>query len=317
MTRPSSSRLLASLVKKLPHPAQPLLHGRRSDALVLPENLACFQRSNTAELNQPARGRALHHRCVLIVPLKGAVPMFVDDREFHLRPPHGLLVLPFQFHHYLPAEKTQLHWLFITFEYSDIDALQDLRFQPFKVTPEIRQLLVEFVQAYQTKGTTELPVLLLAVLLSRLRQSKFDAHTPKAPPGAPSFVTQVNLLVHRSGSALGVKELARDLGISTAHLRARFRASCGVSIGRHLRRLRLERACGLLRMSNARVSEIAEKCGFNSVFSFSRAFHATYGVSPMQYRKGSSKQEEPIDAEIARPAEAPCTLNGGIGKGVA
>jgi transcriptional regulator GlxA family with amidase domain len=97
---------------------------------------------------------------------------------------------------------------------------------------------------------------------------------------------QVNQLAHRSREPLGVKELARTLGISPSHLRARFRASCGVSLGRHLRRLRLERACGLLRLGPARVSEVAEQCGFTSIYSFSRAFRTAYGVSPLAYRHG-------------------------------
>ena len=77
----------------------------------------------------------------------------------------------------------------------------------------------------------------------------------------------------------------------------RFRESCGVSLGRHLRRLRLEKACGLLRMSTNRVSEISEQCGFTSVFSFSRAFHHTYGVSPSDYRRGGGASH---DAAVAK-----------------
>jgi AraC-like DNA-binding protein len=58
-----------------------------------------------------------------------------------------------------------------------------------------------------------------------------------------------------------------------------------VSLGRHVRALRLERASGLLRMSPARVTEIAEQCGYPSVYSFSRAFRTAYGCSPRAYRK--------------------------------
>jgi AraC-like DNA-binding protein len=265
--------------------------------------LACFQRGAGAELNQPQRGRALHHRCVLIVPLKGTVTMCVDDREFKLGPPQALLVLPFQFHHYLPGEQGSLQWLFITFEYLAIESLQGLRFQPFRVTPEIRALITEILKAYLTKSTPDLALLTLAVLLARLRLLK-PAERPVPLATTPSFLSQVSLLVLRDGAALSVKEIARNLGISTAHLRARFRASCGISIGRHLRRLRLERACGLLRMSQARVSEIGEQCGFNSVFSFSRAFHTTFGVSPMQYRKTGPKVAAIADdTEMARPAQ--------------
>jgi transcriptional regulator GlxA family with amidase domain len=94
----------------------------------------------------------------------------------------------------------------------------------------------------------------------------------------------VNQLAQRAGEPLGLGEIARSLGISPSHLRARFRASCGVSIGRHLRQLRLEQACGLLRLGPQRVSEVAEQCGFASIYSFSRAFRLAYGVSPLAYR---------------------------------
>ncbi len=97
---------------------------------------------------------------------------------------------------------------------------------------------------------------------------------------------RVNQLAQRTGSPPGIREIARTLGISPSHLRARFRASCGVSIGRHLRRLRLEQACGLLRLGPQRVSEIAELCGFGSIHSFSRAFRTSFGVSPLAYRHG-------------------------------
>jgi AraC-like DNA-binding protein len=72
--------------------------------------------------------------------------------------------------------------------------------------------------------------------------------------------------------------------MSPSNLRSRFRASCGVSLGRHMRILRLERASGLLRMSTIRISEIAEQCGFASVFSFSRAFKHHFGVAPTDFR---------------------------------
>jgi transcriptional regulator GlxA family with amidase domain len=101
---------------------------------------------------------------------------------------------------------------------------------------------------------------------------------------------QVNRLAQGSGEPMGVKQLAGALGISASHLRARFRVSCGVSIGRHLRSLRLEKACGLLRLSQNRVTEIAEQCGFGSIYSFSRAFHSAYGMSPLAYRHEGRQQ---------------------------
>lgn len=278
----TSSRL-EKLVRGLPHPAHPI-DGRRPERIVVPQNLACFQRRSATELNRPRSGRALHHRFVLIIALKTAVTVCVDDREFRLTPGHGLLVFPFQFHHYLQAERQELCWLFITFEGADAEALRDLRSRPFVLDEELRSLLAEVLEAHRSKRTADLAVLRTAVLLARLRHAK--KIEPASLPSAPSLALQVNLHASRIGARVSIKELATSIGISESHLRARFRASCGVSLGRHLRRLRLEQASGLLRLGTTRVGEIAEQCGFTSIYSFSRAFRAAYGLPPRVYRRG-------------------------------
>jgi len=277
---------LESAAATLPHPATPLL-GRRPGPLVLPDNIICFQRRSTRELNHPRRGRALHHRFVLILALRGGVPVCVDDRVIPLEPGEGLLVFPFQFHHYVATAERDLLWVFITFDLADAQGLAPLHDQPFTITREAREITTRLITAYQQEGrTSELPALLLALLLAHLRRLEHAPHRAAAPDANPGLVTQVNQLAHRVDAPVTIKELARTLGISQSHLRARFRASCGVSLGRHLRRLRLERACGLLRLTPDRITEVAAKCGFTSIYTFSRAFSAAFGKSPMDYRRG-------------------------------
>jgi AraC-like DNA-binding protein len=279
--RPSLERLVALL----PSPLRPL-HGRRATPLPLPDNIICFRRVCAADLNRPQRGRALHHRYVLIMALATGATVCVDDRAIRLHAGEGLLVFPFQFHDYMDPERQELSWLFVTFEMTDASELLPLRFRPFVITPTLRQLAGELVTAYLSPGEADLTTLLLTLLLARARQAEPARRRNHLPSGAPGLIPQVNQLAMRKDEPLSVKEIARALGISVSHLRARFRASCGVSLGRHLRRLRLERACGLLRLSQRRVSEVGEVCGFSSIYSFSRAFHAAYGVSPLAYRRG-------------------------------
>jgi AraC-like DNA-binding protein len=283
MPTPASGNL-SELVSRLPQPLHQLL-GRPATNLVLPDNLVCFQRTSAKELNRPRRGRALHHRFVLIFALRTAATVCVDDQTIPLRAGEGLLIFPFQFHHYITPEREELSWLFVTFELHEAEVLAALRYRPFMMTSALRSLLAELVAAYETERTAELPVLLLALFLARLRRLKLPAQLlPVAPAPLSGLMMRVNQLAQRSGVGSGIKEIARALGISPSHLRARFRASCGVSIGRHLRRLRLEQACGLLRLGPQRVSEVAEACGFSSIYSFSRAFRLSYGVSPLAYR---------------------------------
>jgi len=275
---------LGQLVARLPQPLHQL-QGRSAKSLVLPDNIVCFQRRTAADLNKPRRGRALHHRFVLICALRTTVTVCVDDRSIRLKSGEALLVFPFQFHHYAEARQRDLSWLFVTFELAGPEALAALRYQPLRLTPPLLALVAELVAAYEAERTADLSVLLLALVLERLRRLRPvapEAEAQAAPQ--PGLMLRVNQLAQRPGESLGLGEIARSLGISPSHLRARFRASCGVSIGRHLRQLRLEQACGLLRLGPQRVSEIAEQCGFSSIYSFSRAFRSAYGVSPLAYR---------------------------------
>jgi AraC-like DNA-binding protein len=287
MSETPNSRLLSleKLANLLPSPLRPL-HGKRAAPLALPDNIICFCRRSATDLNRPQRGRALHHRFVLIIALETPVTVAVDDRAIRLHPNEGLLVLPFQFHDYVEPADEALRWLFITFETIDAAPLQTLRFRPFVLSQVARQTCAEMIEAYLTRGEADLTSLLLAVLLQRIRQAEPILRRHHKPSAAPGLIMQVNQLAQSREEPLNVKQIARALGISASHLRARFRASCGVSLGRHLRRIRLEKACGLLRLSQRRVTEIAELCSFTSIYSFSRAFHTAYGVSPMAYRHG-------------------------------
>jgi AraC-like DNA-binding protein len=112
---------------------------------------------------------------------------------------------------------------------------------------------------------------------------------PTAGGASSTLGPQINLALQRHRPTTPtISQLAGELGMSPSHLRTRFLASCGVSLGKHMRELRLERARGLLRMSPARISEVAEQCGFSSLYSFSRAFSARYGISPSECRKAGS-----------------------------
>jgi AraC-like DNA-binding protein len=288
-TSKPSPRALARLTaraRRLDSPSSPL-HGVRRQAPPLPENIICFQRRTGAELNHPQRGRAMHHRHVLIVPLKGKAAVCADDVEFTLSPGRGMVILPYQYHHYSNPDK-KLHWLFITFEYAQGVAMEPLRNVVFPLNTSLVVQLNDLLRAQRDLAELGLPELRLALLLSELAPPPNRTTAAAAP--SSTLKLQINhALQQRRPVAPSIRELAAELGMSPSNLRTRFRASCGVSLGKHMRELRLERACGLLRMTSVRISEIAEQCGFNSLFSFSRTFRLRHGMSPKAYRETASK----------------------------
>ena len=54
----------------------------------------------------------------------------------------------------------------------------------------------------------------------------------------------------------------------------------------------MSEAVDYLTNTNLKVSEIAEKVGYNSADHFSRVFRKTYHMSPQEYRRKNSQMEE-------------------------
>jgi AraC-like DNA-binding protein len=82
-------------------------------------------------------------------------------------------------------------------------------------------------------------------------------------------------------------DLARCLGISPSRCSHVVRSCCGASFQDLLMQERLNRACALLRTSDLRLTEVAERCGFADVHYFSRCFRNRIGCSPGTFRRRS------------------------------
>jgi len=85
--------------------------------------------------------------------------------------------------------------------------------------------------------------------------------------------------------SVALPALARAAQMSPAHLSRVFRAELGVSPVAALRLMRLDRAAQLLARTNAAINDIAQRCGFDNAFHFSRAFRNAYRCSPRDFRR--------------------------------
>lgn len=92
------------------------------------------------------------------------------------------------------------------------------------------------------------------------------------------------IAVNLSDPCLSAAGVAQALRVSESYLRRLFRQKMSRSLGAYMREVRMERARNLLLSGDMTVSEIAERVGYDSVFSFSRAFKTAEGRSPSEYR---------------------------------
>lgn len=78
--------------------------------------------------------------------------------------------------------------------------------------------------------------------------------------------------------------LAADAGLGVNTLLRRFRAATGTSPHQYALRLRIERACDLLRNTDASIEQVAERTAFCDRFHLSRTFRAHLGMGPAAFR---------------------------------
>ncbi|MCE0498249.1 MAG: AraC family transcriptional regulator [Methylacidiphilales bacterium] len=287
-TSPLSERI-ETLASRISDPVS-YLHGRIAPPAVFPNSILCFVRRRADKLNlRPAPSRTQHHRYLFIAALRGAGRICVDAATHTLREGQARLVFPFQYHSYLAVRPANICWVFLTFEMDTDPRLEHLRIAPSRLLGETELfLLAEILRLWTTIKSPALLQLHLATLLGRFGARKSGPEQQKKIDGLhdDSLLARVNRhVLARPGRRLVLKQLAAAVGQSESHLRRRFRAATGLSLGRHLRELRLQQACSLLHRTPQPVGEIARACGFDSIYSFSRAFTRSLSVSPRAYRR--------------------------------
>lgn len=82
-----------------------------------------------------------------------------------------------------------------------------------------------------------------------------------------------------------LKEMAETCGYSVSRFSSLYTEQFGCSPKADLIRTRIERAKQMLHYGNHSITEIAELCGFHSIYYFSRYFKEWTGYTPSEYTK--------------------------------
>lgn len=90
---------------------------------------------------------------------------------------------------------------------------------------------------------------------------------------------------------ISVEELASQLKFSSSHYSALFRNKTDESPIEYFIKLKIQYACQLLSQSDLRISDIADKIGYEDTFYFSRLFKKITGKSPRDYKNSVNRNK--------------------------
>lgn len=216
-------------------------------------------------------------RYMLILP---TVPLEyqVAGSPVPLAPGEALLVHPF-LQRSVPERSRRCDRLIVSFEAEgDEDYLPP---DPVMQLTETASLHVShLVDRYLAEDTLG-ALFELVLLLRELGRSPAGRKLPSLSPPVSRVLHRIN---QEPVQPVSIKELADFSGLSASHLRWLFRQEMGISLGEYLTKQRLTGARRLLEESSLPVGEIARRCGYGSIYAFSRFFRREAGMSPRAYR---------------------------------
>lgn len=86
-----------------------------------------------------------------------------------------------------------------------------------------------------------------------------------------------------------LEELCKKFNYSQSHLSSIFMKETGMSPISYFIRLKVQKACEYIELTNLKITEVATKLGYSEAAYFTRIFTKIMGVSPSLYRKRESE----------------------------
>lgn len=93
-----------------------------------------------------------------------------------------------------------------------------------------------------------------------------------------------------ANSDFSLNMIAGYIGVSPSYFSSIFKQGTGQSFIEYLTKVRIDRACELLKCTTLRTSEIGEKVGYNDPHYFSATFKKIMGQSPKDFKTGENQE---------------------------
>ena len=105
------------------------------------------------------------------------------------------------------------------------------------------------------------------------------------PAGSGIIGDLISYVERRFHMDMKLEKIAPEFGYNSAYLGRIFKENTGETFGAYVEKIRMQKACELLKETDLKVYEIAERVGYKNVDYFHIKFRKNVGVSPAEYRK--------------------------------
>jgi AraC-like DNA-binding protein len=223
----------------------------------------------------------------VILALEGGLDMEIGGRAGRVDSARGALVPAGTLHAFAGVGRNR----FLTLDIGKTSPAEPARLlakpTPYFAVPRAVEHLLAYVASRPNELGEEAADHVAPLLAAALAEISAEAQTPETVLKATAYMRGAY------ARAIGNDDVARAAGISTSHLQALFQQWLGLTPGRYLGEIRLDRAKDRLLGSTEPIVEIALGVGFSEQSAFTRAFRRRFGESPAAYRRRLEGRLEP------------------------
>jgi AraC family transcriptional activator of pobA len=148
----------------------------------------------------------------------------------------------------------------------------------------VESLFIELTRESERGGAASMTVLssLLTLLMTEIdRANSLHAELPSS---SDLVASAMRVIERRCLTPISLRDVAKALGRSPAHLTTALRKATGRSVGQWIAAHRLAEARRRLLHTDERVEQIAEQVGYGDATHFIRLFRREHGLTPSAWR---------------------------------
>ncbi len=259
-----------------------------------PFDVSVFYVEHLLSSGERAPESHVHPECEIYINLSGDVSFMVERRVYPILPGHIVITRPFEYHHCIYHSNAPHQHFWMLFSANGNERLfprfferrvgeENLLTLPSDRHPELFALCREMAEQETDEPTRYRQFF---HLMSLLDQASVSHSTADAYP--PDVALALDRINQHYAEPLTVSELAREAHVSVNTLERHFSELLHMTPTAYLKKKRLGVAAELL-WEGASVSEACTASGFSDYSNFIALFKRTYGITPLQYKKGDRK----------------------------
>ena len=226
----------------------------------------------------------IHEFSELAFTKSGTTTVIVNGKKHLLPKNHLIFILPNQIHEYTDETASVVRCAVFSNDHIPVlfETLGDAWLDDPVLDLTDQNALLDELERTDPSETLRLCGLLNLICDRLIRSSK---RTPKNVGKYSLYYEVIEYISQNFKEDIRLGDLAKRLGYHEKYLSSSLHALTGMNFRAFLASYRIDCAKQLLRSGKYRVSEVALQSGFSSINSFNRAFLASVGMTPTEYRR--------------------------------